>query len=79
MVDFRRVNNTLAKAVYFIRRGEFTKQALIGSMFVTLGDGAKGFNLVKNTELAAMVLAALSESGCRLANVLQLGPANRPH
>ena len=43
--------------------------ALIGSMFVTLGDGAKGFNLVKNTELAAQVLAVLSQAGCRLANV----------
>ena len=78
VVDFRRVNKTLVKAVCFIRRGDTTKSALCGSMFVTLGDGAKGFNLAKNTELAASVLAVLSESGCRLANVLQLGPVNGP-
>ena len=78
VVDFRRVNKTLVKAVYFIRRGESTKQALTGSMYVTLGDGAKGFNLVQNTEMAASVLAVLSQSGCRLANVLQLGPVNGP-
>ena len=78
MVDFRRVNKTLIKAVYFIRRSEATKTQLCGSVYVTLGDGAKGFNLIENTELASQVLAVLSEAGCRLANVLQLGPVNGP-
>ena len=78
VVDFRRVNKTIVKAVYFIRRGDSTKYQLCGSVYVTLGDGAKGFNLVCNTEFAAQVLAVLSESGCRLSNVLQLGPVNGP-
>ena len=39
---------------------------------------AKGFNLIVNTDFAAQVLAVLSESGCRLSNVLQLGPVNGP-
>ena len=51
---------------------------MCGNVFVTLGDGAKGFNLVVIIELAAQVLAVLSEGGCRLWNVLQLGPVNGP-
>ena len=37
VVDFRRVNATLVKAVYFNRRSDTTRTMLAGSVYVTLG------------------------------------------
>ena len=78
VVDYRRVNAALRKAIYFIRRCEDVKQELAGSLFYTTVDGLKGFNLLENTDYASKVLAVLSDLGCLLAKVLQLGPCNGP-
>ena len=59
-------------------RCEDVKQELAGSLFYSTVDGLKGFNLLENTNLAAQVLAVLSDLGCLLARVLQLGPCNGP-
>ena len=78
VVDYRRVNAALRKAIYFIRRCEDVKQELAGKLFYTTVDGLKGFNLLENTDYASQVLAVLSDLGCLLAKVLQLGPCNGP-
>ena len=74
--DSRRVNAALQR--YYIRRCEDVKQELAGSLFFSTVDGLKRFNLLENTDLAAQVLAVLSDLGCLLARVLQLGPCNGP-
>ena len=78
IVDYRRVNAALQRAIYYIRRREDVKQELAGLLFYSTVDGLKGFNLLENTDLAAQVLAVLSDLGCLLARVLQLGPCNGP-
>ena len=75
VVDYRKVHSALQRAIYCIRRCEDVKQELAGSFFFSTVDGLKGFNLLENTDLAAPVL---SDLGCLLARVLQLGPCNGP-
>ena len=45
VVDYRRVNAALQRAIYYIRRCEDVKQELAGSLFYSTVDGLKGFNL----------------------------------
>ena len=64
---------------YYIRRCSDVKQQLAGSAFISGLDGARGFNLLPNTARAKEVLAVLSDAGCFLPEVLQLGPTSGPY
>ena len=64
--------------VYYIRRCRDVKGELVGCAFISGMDGARGFNLLVNTEHAKEVLAVLADCGCYLPEVLQLGPATGP-
>ena len=78
VVDYRKINRRLRIAVYYIRRCSDVKGELVGCVFLSAADGARGFNLLVNTRRAKEVLAVLSDSGCFLPEVLQLGPADGP-
>ena len=65
--------------VYYIRRCTDVKQQLAGSAYISGLDGARGFNLLPNTARAKEVLAVLSDAGCFLPEVLQLGPTSGPY
>ena len=78
MVDYRRINRTIVRAIYYIRRCDDVKSHLIGSVYLSSFDGLKGFNLLKNTPFSTQVWAVLSEIGCLLPQALQLGGANGP-
>ena len=78
VVDYRRINGVIIRAVYYIRRCDDVKSALLGSVYMSGFDGLKGFNLLENTEFSKQVWAVLSEIGCLLPQALQLGGANGP-
>ena len=78
VVDYRMVNRRMVMFVYYIRRCRDVKSELVGCAFISGMDGARGFNLLVNTEHAKEVLAVLADSGCYLPEVLQLGPATGP-
>ena len=64
--------------VYYIWRCRDVRSELVGCAFISGMDGARGFNLLINTEHAKEVLAVLADCGCYLPEVLQLGPATGP-
>ena len=76
--DYRRINKSLARAVYFIRHCTDLKREAMASIWYTVLDAVRGFNQIENSPLAREVLALLTSAGCYLANVLQLGPWNGP-
>ena len=78
VVDYRRVNQRILRAVYYRRRAEDVKAESAGSVYYSLFDAVKGFNQVPNSERARRVLAVLANSGCFLPRVLTLGPCNGP-
>ncbi|CAK0865466.1 unnamed protein product, partial [Prorocentrum cordatum] len=78
VVDYRMVNRRMVMFVYYIRRCRDVKGELVGCAFISGMDGARGFNLLVNTEHAKEVLAVLADCGCYLPEVLQLGPATGP-
>ena len=77
-MDCRMVSRRMVMFVYYIRRCGNVKGELVGGAFVSGMGGARGFNLLVNTERAKEVLAVLADSGCHLPEVLQLGPATGP-
>ena len=78
VVDYRIVNSRLQVTTYYIRRCSDVTGELVGRAFLSGADGARGFNLMLNTQKAKEVLAVLTEAGCFLPSVLQLGPADGP-
>ena len=62
VVDYRRVNQRILRAVYFVRSADGVVQEVAGSMWLTLVDACKGFNQVANTRRAREVLALLAMS-----------------
>ena len=72
------VNRRMVMFVYYIRRCRDVKGELVGCAYISGMDGARGFNLLVNTEHAKEVLAVLADCGCFLPEVLQLGPATGP-
>ena len=46
VVDYRRINRTIVRAIYYIRRCDDVKSSLVGSVFLSRFDGLKGFNLL---------------------------------
>jgi len=78
VVDYRRVNQRILRAVYFVRSADGVVQEVAGSMFLSLVDACKGFNQVANTRRAREVLAILARSGQYLPICLTFGPTNGP-
>ena len=76
VVDYRKINRNVIRAIYYIRRCDDVKSSLVGSIFLSGFDGLKGFNLMKNTKFSQMVWAVLSDIGCLLPQALQLGGTN---
>ena len=56
VVDYRKINRRLRIAVYYIRRCSNVKGELVGCVFLSAADGARGFNLLVNTRRAKEVL-----------------------
>ena len=78
VVDYRRVNARILRAVYYVRSADGVVQDVAGSMWITLVDACKGFNQVANTRRAREVLAILARSGQYLPVCLTFGPTNGP-
>jgi hypothetical protein len=78
VVDYRRVNQRILRAVYFVRSADGVVQEVAGSMWLSLVDACKGFNQVANTRRARQVLAILARSGQYLPVCLTFGPTNGP-
>ena len=78
VVDYRRVNARILRAVYFVRSADGVVNEVAGSMFMTLVDACKGFNQIANTRRAREMLAILARSGQYLPVCLTFGPTNGP-
>ena len=78
VVDYRRVNARILRAVYFVRSADGVVHEVAGSMWLTLVDACKGFNQVANTRRAREMLAILARSGQYLPVCLTFGPTNGP-
>ena len=77
-MDYRRVNQRILRAVYFVRSADGVVQDVAGSMWMSLVDACKGFNQVANTRRAREMLAILARSGQYLPVCLTFGPSNGP-
>ena len=78
VVDYRRVNSRVLRAVYFVRSADGVVAEVAGSMWMSFVDACKGFNQVANTRRAREMLAILSRSGQYLPVCLTFGPTNGP-
>jgi len=78
VVDYRRVNQRILRAVYFVRSADGVVQEVAGSMYMSLVDACKGFNQIANTRRAREILAILARSGQYLPVCLTFGPTNGP-
>ena len=78
MVDYRRVNARILRAVYFVRSADAVVHEVAGSWWLSLVDDCKGFNQVANTRRAREMLAILARSGQYLPVCLTFGPTNGP-
>jgi hypothetical protein len=78
VVDYRRVNQRTARALYYVRRADDIKQECAGSLWYTFLDACSGFNQLPNTERARTMLAIISRSGQYLPRCLTFGPHNGP-
>ena len=72
VVDYRRVNARLLRAVYFVRSADGVVQEVAGSMWMSLVEACKGFNQIANTRRAREMLAILARSGQYLPVCLTL-------
>ena len=78
VVDHRRVNARILRAVYQVRSADGVVQDVAGSMWMSLVGACKGFNQVANTRRAREGLAILARSGQYLPVCLTFGPTNGP-
>ena len=78
VVDYRRVNARILRAVYCVRNADAVVHEVAGSMWMSLVDACKGFNQVANTRRAREMLAILARSGQYLPVCLTFGPTNGP-
>ena len=78
VVEYRRMNKRVLRAVYYLRRADDVKSDVAGSVYMTLLDAVAGFNQVANTERARQVLAVVARSGVYLPRRLTFGPVNGP-
>ena len=78
VVDYRRVNQRILRAVYHVRSADSVVQSVAGSAAMSFVDACKGFNQVGNTTRAKKVLAILARSGQFLPQCLTFGPCNGP-
>ena len=68
----------MERAVFVIPRADDIKGSIAGSKWFTAADAVSGFNHVKNTPEARLVLAIVSASGTWLPEALVFGPSNGP-
>ena len=78
VVDYRRVNSRTVRAVYYLRTADTVKGECAGSVYFSLLDAVAGFNQLRNSARAQLVLAVLASSGCYLPRCLNFGPTNGP-
>ena len=78
VVDYRKVNQRIRRAVYHIRSADGVVSQVQGSAGMTFVDACKGFNQIANTARAREVLAILARSGQFLPMCLTFGPCNGP-
>ncbi len=78
VVDYRRVNQRLLRAVYHVRSRDHVVQEVAGSACMTFVDACKGFNQLANTKRAREILAIVARSGQFLPQCLTFGPCNGP-
>ena len=78
VVDYRRVNGRILRAVYYVRSADGVVQEVAGSAWMSFVDACKGFNQVANTLRARKMLAILARSGQYLPVCLTFGPTNGP-
>ena len=78
VVDYRRVNARILRAIYFVRSADGVVSEVAGSMWLSLVDACKGFNQIANTRRAREMLAILARSGQYLPVCLTFGPTNGP-
>jgi len=78
VVDYRRVNRRVARAVYYCRRVTEVLALAAGSAWYSFLDAVTGFNQVRNTRRAREVLAVVARSGKFLPVGLTFGPHNGP-
>ena len=78
VVDYRRVNARMARAVYVVRNADAVVQETAGSMWMSMVDACKGFNQIPNTLRAQEMLCIGSRSGSYLPICLTFGPTNGP-
>ena len=74
VVDYRRVNARILRAVCFVRSADGVVHEVAGSQWLSLVDACKGFNQVANTRRAREMLAILARSGEYLHICLTFGP-----
>ena len=78
VIDYRKLNLITERAVFIIPRADDIKGEIAGRTWYTAADAVSGFNHVKNTPEARLVLAIVSASGTWLPQALVFGPANGP-
>jgi len=78
VVDYRRVNQRILRAIYHVRNRDHVVQEVAGSAAMTMVDACKGFNQLANTKRAREVLAILARSGQFLPQCLTFGNCNGP-
>ena len=78
VVDYRRVNARVLRAVYFVRSADGVVAEVAGSMWMSFVDACKGFNQLANTRRAREMLAILSRSGQYLPVCLTFRAYQRP-
>ncbi len=78
VIDCRKLNAITEKASFLIPFADDIKEQMSAAWWYTAADAVSGFNHVRNTPEARMVLAIVSASGRWLPEALVFGPTNGP-
>jgi len=78
VIDYRAVNAVTVKSPFHLPRSDDTKARMAGGCLYTAADAVAGFNHVRNTREARLILAISCSSGKYLPETLVFGPTNGP-
>ena len=78
VIDYRRVNARIRRAVYFVRNAPDVTMECAGSVWMMMVDACAGFNPTANTERAHRLLAIISRSRKFLPGCSTFGSTNGP-
>ena len=78
VIDYRKLNSITEKASFLIPYADDIKEQMSAAWWYTAADAVSGFNHVRNTPEARMILAIVSASGTWLPEALVFGPTNGP-